>query len=230
MNYAWEAALAADETGIPREKIRYVPVGNGSPYAEIVLEMLNAKSIEENRVEINPLYRFSGIFAELFHPDMEEYEQTRNLLFETFMQYMIQLDLRQGLDRQEYALRFLLRDILEGMCGSYASQAVSYFEKRQIHQLMRFILELYRCGSSIHLFRKVMRYLYPDSMVYANREEEREILIYVGVKQNGIEQKRIEFLQEMFLPLYDRIFLFWEYHFGIFDVNETMETDNMVLF
>ena len=38
MNYAWEAALAADQAGIPREEIPYVPVNNGSPYAEITME------------------------------------------------------------------------------------------------------------------------------------------------------------------------------------------------
>ena len=37
MNYAWEAALAADRGGIPRESLRYVPVKNevrpGKPYS-----------------------------------------------------------------------------------------------------------------------------------------------------------------------------------------------------
>ena len=36
MNYAWEAALAADRRGIPRESLRYVPVEDGSPYTELV--------------------------------------------------------------------------------------------------------------------------------------------------------------------------------------------------
>ena len=44
------------------------------------------------------------------------------------------------------------------------------FEKRKLHQLLRLILKLYRCGSSISLFREVMRCLYPDSLVYAGNE------------------------------------------------------------
>lgn len=34
----------------------------------------------------------------------------------------------------------------------------------------------------------------------------------------------------MFLPIYYHVFIFWEHHFGIIDVEETMELDHMVLF
>lgn len=62
MNYAWEAALMADREGIPREKLRFCPVENGSPYTEVVQENINENTLEDNVVEINPLYRFAGIF------------------------------------------------------------------------------------------------------------------------------------------------------------------------
>ena len=56
MNYVWEAALQADAERIPREKIRYVPVDNGSPYTEIVRELINEKSLGEPEVLICLLY------------------------------------------------------------------------------------------------------------------------------------------------------------------------------
>lgn len=34
----------------------------------------------------------------------------------------------------------------------------------------------------------------------------------------------------MFLPINYHVFLFWEHHFGIIDVEETMMVDEMVLF
>ena len=108
-----------------------------------------------------------------------------------------------------------------------ALQACSAFPLRQ---LLRLILKLYQCGSSVYLFREVMRYLYPDSLVYASNEDVRQILIYVGRKETETEQKKLEFLQGMFLPIYYHVFIFWEHHFGIIDVEETMELDHMVLF
>ena len=75
-----------------------------------------------------------------------------------------------------------------------------------------------------------MRFLYPDSLVYASNDEIRELLIYVGVRETEKEQEKLEFLKGMFLPLNYRVFLFWEHHFGIIGVDETMELDKMVLY
>lgn len=230
MNYIWEAVLHADEERIPREELRFKPSDNGSPYMEIVRENINQKKLEEPLVEVNPLYRFAYIFSEMFSKNLEGYEQTREKFFEIAMQYMVQLDLRQGMDKQEYRLCFLLEDILNGVYGVEAAQAIRWFEKEKLRQLLRFVLDLYECGSSIYHFRKVMRYLYPDSLVYANNEDARQLLIYVGKKETEAEQKKLAFLQGTFLPINYEVFLFWEHHFGIIDVEETMELDNMVLF
>lgn len=230
MNYTWEAALAADEAGISREEIRYIPARNGSPYTEVTLETINSRGLEEKKVEMNPLYRFSREFAEMFDINLEGYETSRRLFFDCAMQYLVQLDLRQGLSKQEYALRFLLRDLLEGVCGSQAARVAEQFEKEKLRRLLRLILKLYQCGSTIYLFREVMRCMYPDSMVYANNEAARQVLVYVGHKETETERERLEFLQDMFLPINYHVFLFWEHHFGIIDVEETMEFDEMVLF
>lgn len=230
MNYAWEAALAADEAGVRREDVRYVPVKTGSPYTEITMETINSKGLEDKTVKINPLYRLSKEFSSLFDINLEGYETTRRLLFGIFMQYLIQIDLRQGLSKQEYALRFLLGDLLEGVCGTQAGRVVEHFDKDKLRRLLRLILKLYQCGSSIYLFKEVMRCMYPDSLVYASNEAVRQVLIYIGVEENAMERERLEFLQDMFLPINYQVFLFWEHHFGIIDVDETMELDQMVLF
>lgn len=230
MNYTWEAALAADKNQIPREKLRFHPVRHGSPYTEIVFENMNTDQIEEQTVEVNPLYRFAEEFSEVFDMNVHGLTKTRELLFDVTMHYMIQLDLRQGLDKQEYALRFLLKDILNGVCGSEAAEVITYFEKEKLRRLLRLILKLYRCGSSTYLFREVMRCQYPDSIVYVSNEVIRQILIYVGRKETATEHKKLDFLISMFLPIESEVFLFWENHFGIIDVDETMILDEMVLF
>ena len=230
MNYIWEAALRADKEKIPREKLEFYPVDDGSPYTEIVKENINEKMLEKPLVEVNPLYRFSSVFSEMFSKNIDGYEQARNKFFNIAMQYVVQLDLRQGMDKQEYRLCFLLRDILREVYGKDAAQAVCCFEKEKLRQLLRSVLKLYECGSSLYLFREIMRYLYPDSLVYVNSEDVHQLLIYVGRKKTETEQKKLVFLQGTFLPIYYEVFVFWEMHFGIIDVEETMELDNMVLF
>lgn len=230
MNYAWEAALSADREGIRREDIRFVPVRNGSPYTEVTLENINSSEIGKREVEINPLYRFSREFSAMFDRNLEGCEKAREIFFDTSMQYLVQLDLRQGLSKQEYALRFLLKDLLEGVWGSQATRVVERFDKDKIRRLLRLILKLYQCGSSICLFREVMRCMYPESLVYASNDAVRQVLVYVGVKEEEEERERLEFLQDMFLAMNYQVCLFWEHHFGIMDVDETMVLDEMVLF
>lgn len=229
MNYMWEAVLAADRAGIRREEIRFIPVRNGSPYAEIVQETINRGSLERPEVEVNPLYRFSEEFAYVFDLNAEGYEKTKKQFFDADMHYMVQLDLRQGLSKQEYALRFLLQNLLSGVCGSQAARVIQQFEKDKLRRILRLILKLYQCGSSIYLFKEVMRCMYPDSLVYASNEAVRQVLVYVGTKETDVERERLEFLQDMFLTINYQVFLFWEHHFGIFDINETMELDELVL-
>lgn len=230
MNYIWETALAADQSGIPREEITYRPARNGSPYAEVVLENLNSRTLESTVVEVNPLYRFAKEFAAVFDCNVEGLEKTRELLFDITMHYMVQADLRQGLSRQEYGMRFLLRDLLNGVCGRKTAEVATHFEKDKLRRLLVFIRKMYQCGSSITLFREVMRYMYPESLVYASNDETGEVLAYIGRKETAQERERIEFLQDMFLPIQFHLFIFWDRHFGIIDVEETMVLDEMVLF
>lgn len=230
MNYAWEAALAADRAGLRREEIRYIPVMEGSPYTEIVMEYINGREVENNRVEINPLYRFAKEFSALFDRNLEGLEQSREIFFDIFIQYMVHTDLRQGLSKQEYALRFLLKDLMKGVCGSQARRVVERFEKNKLRRLLRLILKLYKCGSSIYLFKEVMRCMYPESLVYASHEKVRQVLIYIGAKETEEEWERMEFLKDIFLPINFQVFYFWEYHFGILDIEETMVLDEMMLF
>ena len=230
MNYAWEAALAADQAGILREEIRYVSVNNGSPYTEIAMGTINSQDLEQKTVEMNPLYRFSKEFSVLFDRNLAGYEKGREIFFDVVMQYFVQLDLRQGMSKQEYALRFFLKDLLEGVCGNQAAKVIERYEKENIRRLLRLVLKLYQCGSSIYLFREVMKCMYPDSLVYASNEAVRQVLVYIGATETERERERLEFLEDMFLPVNYQVYLFWEHHFGIIDVDETMEMDKIVLF
>lgn len=230
MNYAWEVVLEADKNLIPRENLRFHPVNNGSPYTEAVFENFNINYIDETKIDINPLYRFSDEFSDIFDINLCGLECTRELMFDILMHYFVELDLRQGMDRQEYSIRFLLNDLLEGVCGLYTAETIVLFGKKHLHRLLQLILKLYKCGSSIDILKEVMRYLYPNSLVYVNNDNIRQILIYVGKNKTDIERKKLEFLQRVFLPIYYDVFIFWECHFGIIDVEETMELDNMVIF
>lgn len=240
MNYFWEVALKADDLAIPRERLHYVPAKNCSPYIEASFIDLNEDCLYWLDIEGNPLYRFTSIFGAVFQPDLDktasgepnEYgmRTARETFFNAVMQYMIQLDLRQGLCHQEYYLRFILQDFLDGVGGKDFVEGIRQFDHHELRRVLCCILQLYQCGYSLAVFRRAMRAVYPNSLVYASNDKPHEILAYIGKKETRPEQLKIAFLQDVFLPINYTVHLFWEHHFGIIDVEVTMELDEMVLF
>ncbi len=51
---------------------------------------------EEDTMEINLLYWFGDVLGRLFDRNIEGMEQTRQIIFDVCMHYIVQLDLRQG--------------------------------------------------------------------------------------------------------------------------------------
>lgn len=229
MNLAWEAALCADISGFDREDIRYIPSKNGSPYVEVILESLNAATLTQPEVEINPLYRFAALFSNMFDINLNEYQMSRELFFDIYIHYIVQLDLRQGLSRKQYQLRYILKDFLADVCEINSEPVILQMEPEHIAVLLRLIWKLYRCGGSILLFREVMKVMYPSSIIYENREKANQLLIYIGEKESEKEKAQMELLQAVFLPINKQVYLFWEHHFGIIGIDETMKMDEMII-
>lgn len=230
MNYLWEVALKADSIKVPREEVRYKPALSCSPYIEAAFENLNEEKPGNSIVEANPLFRFTSIFARMLDINVTHYQQMRELFFDVVMQYMIQIDLREGLSKGEYYLRFFIKDLLTNTYGRDCADALLNFTHIELRKLLVCMRILFCNGSSVALFRRSMRAVYPSSLVYSNNEVYRELLIYIGKQETAQEQKKIRFLLNVFLPINYRTHLFWEHHFGIIDVDVTMELDEMVLF
>jgi len=229
MNLAWEAALCADKSGFDREDIRYVPSKNSSPYVEVILDNLNATALTQPEVEINPLYRFSHLFADMFDINLSEYQKSRELFFDIFIHYIVQLDLRQGLSRKQYQLRYILRDFLADVCEINSEPVILRMKTEHVAVLLRLVWKLYRCGSSIMLFKEMMKVIYPSSIIYESREKANQLLIYIGEKETEESRAQMELLQAVFLPIHKQVHLFWEHHFGIIGIDETMILDEMVI-
>lgn len=230
MNFVWEAALCADRSGLDREDIRYIPTQEGSPYIEVLLENLNDSLLTRPVVEVNPLYRFSAVFSEMFDINLCESKEIREIFFDIYMQYMVQLDLRQRLSRKEYQLKYILKDFLVNICQIDSRTAVLQMTRGEVPQLMRLVWKLYRFGNGVQLFQEAMRLLYPSSLIYENRAKINQLLVYIGERENDKGRIRMEYLQAVFLPINVQVYMFWNHHFGIIGIDETMIINEMVLF
>ncbi|ETO99348.1 hypothetical protein HMPREF1495_0737 [Lachnoanaerobaculum sp. MSX33] len=98
MNCIWEIVLKAQRSGYNLDNLRFINSGSPSLYTESTFEFLNANMIEDNVVEVNPLYRFSNELGDIFLPDIVGYENIRELFLDVMMHYIAVWDLRSGTD------------------------------------------------------------------------------------------------------------------------------------
>lgn len=230
MNYAWEAVLQAEKHGRQRDSLRFVEAHDPSPYIEVSVMDLNLESPEEDMVEINPLYRFGDVLGRLFDRNIEGMEQTRRIFFDVCMHYIVQLDLRQGLSGEDFFCSLIRRDLWEGKYGAAAYRRFSLFDGMEQKGILRASLHLLKTGNYMEEFRRAVLGVYPGAFLYENNETAYELLVYLGVTESERERERTAFLQGMFLPLQTEVHWFYEHHFGIIGVDETMAVDKTVVF
>lgn len=230
MNYAWEAVLQAERNGRERDGLRFVEASTPSPYIEVSVTDLNIMEPEGDIVEINPLYRFGDVFGRLFDRNTDEMTQTRALFFDVCMHYITQLDLREGLSKEDYYYRLLSEDLCLGRYGNRTKRRFALFGKQEQRLILRAYLRLLKTGNYQEEFRKAVTGIYAEAMVYEDNETAYELLVYLGTQDTQIQRERAAFLRELFLPVQETVHFFYENHFGIIDVDETMLVDEMVIF
>lgn len=229
MNYVWEVLLAARKTEIGEAGLHFYPEQAPSPYVEVSFAEMNTVSLEDAEVGVNPLYRFSDIFSEMFAPDIHAYEKARSLFLDVFMHYMARSDLLSGMHRQEYYLWFLREDLLGKVYGERAAEAFSLFDKKEQRRIVTALLSLYRSGHGKAIFRELVTVLYENAIVYEGRDRAEALYLYVGRRETEEERKRVGFLTDTFLPVNEEVKVFYDSHFGIVDLEETMIMDRVVL-
>ncbi len=230
MNYLWEILLQAKGQGIKKEDIRFRQARSYSPYIELSEEFLNITKLEEPcLVELNPNYRFQQVFQELFHPDVTDYPALRQGLFQLLIHQIGENDIRAGMTREEYYKKILGRAFADGDYGAEKREAYLLFRESEREILLEGLLTLYREGDSIELFRRVMTALIPRCIVYASNDDPYEILIYVGARRSEGLEKKVDFVIGQFLNIRYRPELYYEYHFGIIGMEETMQVGEIAI-
>lgn len=230
MNYAWDLAIRAEAQGIPISVLRFVPEFPISPYSEIGFKNMNEQIVTDQTIEINGLYRYMSIFETMMNEDMEAQPELRAALFDILTHYLIQLDLRQGLSKQEYYQLFMQEDLETGIFGKQNKDILACFVKKQRQQILIYLVRMYRLGPSQLLLRSVMKEVFPHSITYFSTDSGQELLVFIGHHETPKFKRQVDFICSAFLPLDYRIELFWDKHFGIIGIDETMVPDEIMLF
>lgn len=230
MNYAWDIALKGMEQEIPLNELSFIPANPAIPYAEIAFNDINQSILTDHKIEVNGMYRYTAIFEPLLDGRLDNNLELRDTLYDVLTHFLIGLDLRQGLCKEEFYQIFAKEDLHNGKYGEEYRDILSCFPRKQWKAISIGLVRLYKTGPSLLLFKTVMKEIYPHSIIYFRTDKKRELLIYIGYKETSQRKRQIEFLCEVFVPLDYKLRLFWEYHFGIVGISETMVPDEIMVF
>lgn len=229
MNYIWDLLIKAEKQGLSRKDIYFKLAETFSPYMELGLENLNSTTIDQT-VEVNPYYRYDAIFKELFSLDNNQNLECRQVLFDLVLHFLAEIDLLQGMNKQEYYIQFVLKDIAEGIYGESVREKINLFTINEKETIAINIVRLYETGEALYLLKNTMRKLFKNCIIYAKYDEKDELLIYIGKKRCKVLESKIELILQIFLPIRFQTTLYWDNHFGLIDIDQTMKIDKIALY
>lgn len=229
MQYIWEVVLAAEKNGIRETDLEYRQAETWSPYLEVSFCDLNADTIEQNVVEVNPFYRFFDIFDGILDINQRDYGKTREIFLDAVFHYLAHTDLRMGMSKEDYYLRFLAGEFEKGQLGRSAKMAFETFSVNEKKYVMLALMDVTNTKNYLEIFKSLFRKIYRDSMIYVGMDSANELYIYVGREETPEERRKVQFLLDTFLPIGVRTEIFYAEHFGILDVEETMVLDTILL-
>ena len=79
-------------------------------------------------------------------------------------------------------------------------------------------------------FRLGIKYFFIDSLIYRQRSEKNKIIIYINKPKNRSNIAKIKTLELLFLELGMELKVFWQNHFGVVNVDETVKIDEIAVF
>lgn len=230
MNYLWDFILRAEAAGYKETDLTFLPAKSYSPYMELSFEDLNTSECENPVIELNPYYRYYRIFKDLFPPGETESLPLRMELFDILIHHLLHIDRYGGMNQEEFFIRFLRRDIETGCMGETVKDQFQTFSFEEQKILLQRLLLLYQTGNAFSILELTMPLFFLNCSIYRNTGEKEEILLYLGEKRTEESEKRKELLLTLFLPVSAACRVYWEYHFGIIGVDQTMQMDHIQLY
>lgn len=231
MRELWEVVLEAKKEQMPLNDLRFVHEGKGSAYMELSLSFMNQEELQgETVIGVNTYCRFYSIFKHMFQPDQKEYPYLRNSLTNLILHMLAENDAKRGMTKEEYYKKLLIYDIQNGVFGNEAIQVFDHMEKEEQDKLMSGWLRSYRTGSSLTIFIDMIHSLIDNSIVYHNNDFPEELLVYTGSRKTDELEQRLQFLIELFLDIQYRVEIYYEYHFGIIGMQDTMQIDEIAIY
>lgn len=207
--------------------LRYRQSRSYSPYSEFFSDWKQEKDGVTN-LAINAFYRFDEIMEPLFHATNISGER-RDWLFDIYMHYLIELEFRSGMTQTEWKVHSVMKQVERGRYREEIAQIYRELNEREKYYVAHLLMKQELTGASVEKFAESLSVLLENGIVYKNKFQEKVLMLYVGKRENTLDQRKIRLATELFEPLGYGLTVFWDKHFAVVDENQTMEIDEIEL-
>lgn len=225
----WGPYLAVHKQGGNRKDLHYhVKNTNVSPYIELQADSLyESDSYEDGfpHLDVNPYVRFFSIFDPFLTPDDLGYEEFNEAFADIILHYLADLDLKADMCRQDFYQKFILQDMEAGVFGGLTDLAE--FTGMEKHEIAWHILSFYHTADALSSLKKAVEQLQPECKIYIR--EGQEIVFYMRQPWNEKDEKRLNYLIRLFLPLSYSSTVHWMRTYGVTGYDGTMQIGEFVL-
>ena len=228
--YIWNVIYEMFQKGEDINKIKFVLSEKISPYMEINENNINY--FDENiEVEVNPFLRFNRILSGIIDVNIKkDYEEIRKTVFNVMLHILSQIDLYEGMSKRVIINRKIVKEFEEGKFGKEIRKLINYFTETEKISVANSVYDLYKCSNSMHIFEEAIKNVFEDSIVYNNKISEDKLIIFINDKGNERNKNKFRLLRKLFLPMGLKTRVYWENHFGVIGVRETLKINNTSVF
>lgn len=230
MNFLWDIALKAQQQGKREEDLLFCQAKEYSPFYEQAFSCLNETIVEADVIELNLLLRFADIFQYILAEDNSEYPQFEKYVIDAALHMILHTDIYHGVTRRDIYIRKLTEELENGTYWKKAAEEFKIipFEKRS--RIATLVLNQMQTGASVMTFRRALLVLFPNAVLYQIKADRKKLLLYLKMDKNKTDERILQFIEDMFLPISYHLRVFWKYHFGIIGVDETMKIDEIAIY
>ena len=230
MNFLWDIALRAKQQGIGEEELFFCQAEEYSPFYEQSFSCLNETKIYNHEIELNLLFRFASIFEYLLAEEVEDYPEFKKYLIDAALHMILYTDLRHGVTKRDIHIRKIREEMEKGIFWRDAAEEFKLISYEKRNRLATLILNQIQTGSSVMAFRRGILVLFPDAMLYQIKADRKKLLLYLKESKTEVNERILQLVQDMFLPISYELRVFWKYHFGIIGVDGAMKIDEIALY
>jgi hypothetical protein len=230
MKYIWEAVTKNRLGDSSLSDVSFVPARNFSPYMEVNFENLNETDIPSDlRIEVNPFIRFNSIFGSYMRPEFSEFSEYKDAVFDILMHLLLAADKKSGHDRRSIRRLLIVEDIQNGAFGNGIENDFALLDDEGREAIADGLISVYEHGISVYLHNAICKKLFPNMIPYLKIRGKRTLLLYLGCHKTPRGEAGVTLCQRLFLPEDLKTGIFWDKHFGIIGIPETMRLGETVL-